>query len=55
MLTDAAGNFVTGKEGAVTLALKDATFQAHSPEGLNFTLTLQAPQGSYRLRAPVIS
>jgi len=51
MLSDAAGNFVTGKEGTVTLALEEPTFQAHAPEGMNFTLTLPAPPGSYQLRA----
>jgi hypothetical protein len=50
LLTDANGSFVAGKEGSVTLALKEATFDANAPAGMNFTLTLQAPPGSYRLR-----
>lgn len=51
LLTDANGVFVTGKEGAVTLALSQPTFDAYSSTGMNFTLTLVAPPGSYRLRA----
>ena len=51
MLLDAGGNFVTAKEGVVTLALKEPTFTAFSPDGMNFILTLPAPPGSYRLRA----
>jgi hypothetical protein len=50
MLADAQGHFVAGKEGTVTLALKDQTFRDYSPAGMNFTLTLPAAAGSYRLR-----
>ena len=50
-LTDAQGNFVVGKEGTVALTPKDGTFQDYSPAGMNFTLTLVAPPGSYRLHA----
>jgi hypothetical protein len=53
-LTDANGSFVAGKEGSVTLALKAATFDAFAETGMNFTLTLQAPPGLYRLRAVML-
>jgi hypothetical protein len=51
MLLDSGGNFVTAKEGTVTLALTEPTFNRFAADGMNFMLTLPAPPGSYRLRA----
>jgi hypothetical protein len=50
LLLDPAGNFVTAKEGAVELALKDETFSRLSQDGWNLTLSLPAAAGSYRVR-----
>jgi hypothetical protein len=51
VLADADGNFVTGKEGTMTLAVKEPTFNQLSANGINATLTLVAPPGTYRMRA----
>jgi VWFA-related protein len=50
-LLDEKGNFVTGKEGAMNLALKDATLDHLMVAGLNAKLFLEAPPGAYQLRA----
>jgi VWFA-related protein len=50
-LLDEKGNFVTGKEGAMNLALKDATLDHLMVTGLNAKLFLDAPPGVYQLRA----
>jgi hypothetical protein len=52
-LLDGAGNFVAGKEGDLDLALKDSSLAELSKEGVNATLTLSAPAGSYRVRMVV--
>ena len=44
-------SFVTGKEGEIELALKDATFQLLMEPGMNATLSMPVAAGSYRLRA----
>lgn len=44
-------NFVTGKEGEIELALKDATYQLLMEPGMNATLSMPVAGGSYRLRA----
>ncbi|HEV8145786.1 MAG TPA: VWA domain-containing protein [Bryobacteraceae bacterium] len=46
-----AENFVTGKEGEIELALKDATYQLLMEPGMNATLSMPIASGSYRLRA----
>jgi hypothetical protein len=51
VLTDPGGNFVAGKEGTVTLALKDATFTGNASEGVNLPLRCRPAPGAYRLRA----
>ena len=53
VLLDVEGNVVTGKIGALEFALKDATFQRLSADGVNGTLVLAAPAGTYRVRAVV--
>ena len=53
VLTDAEGNFVTGKEGIVQFALKEATFAQLSQNGMNASLTLPVPAGAYRFRGVV--
>ncbi len=50
-LLDEKGNFVTGKEGAMNLALKDGTLDHLMLNGLNAKLFLDAPPGVYQLRA----
>jgi VWFA-related protein len=52
-LMDAQGSFVAGKEYQIDLALKESTLAQYLERGLNLTAQLQAPTGSYRLRAVV--
>jgi hypothetical protein len=52
-LFDAKGDFVVGKEGGVSFSLRESSFTTLSKEGVNCTLTLLAPPGSYRLRTVV--
>jgi hypothetical protein len=52
-LFDTKGNFVVGKEGGISFSLKESSFAALSKHGVNCTLTLLAPAGSYRLRTVV--
>jgi len=52
-LVDLQGNFVAGKEYEIDLALKESTLAQYLERGLNLTAQLQAPTGSYRLRAVV--
>jgi VWFA-related protein len=49
-LMDQQGNFVTGREYDIDLALKESTLQQYLDGGLNLTAQLQAPKGTYRLR-----
>jgi VWFA-related protein len=49
-LMDPQGNFVSGEESAIDLALKDATLKQYLEGGLNLATKLQVPKGSYRLR-----
>jgi VWFA-related protein len=49
-LTDAQGNFVTGKEYTIDFALKEATYEKYAAGGFNAAAVLQAPRGKYRLR-----
>jgi VWFA-related protein len=49
-LLDAQGNLAAAKEGAMELALTDATFAKMALTGLNANLSLDAPPGAYRLR-----
>jgi VWFA-related protein len=50
-LLDEKGNFITGKEGAMNLALKDGTLDHLMLNGLNAKLFLEAAPGAYQLRA----
>jgi VWFA-related protein len=50
-LMDLQGSFVAGKEFEIDLALKESTLAQYLERGLNLTAQLQAPKGSYRLRA----
>jgi VWFA-related protein len=47
------GSLVTGKESEIELALKDGTYQKLAAEGINASLSVAAPSGSYRLRGVV--
>ena len=49
-LFDDHGNFVTGKEGEMDLALKDSTLARFSEKGINAKFFLEAPRGKYKLR-----
>jgi len=50
-LFDESANFIVGKENEIEFALKEATFNRIAENGLNISLTLEAPPGTYRLRA----
>jgi len=50
-LFDAQGNYLVGREAVIDLALKAETLARLAPTGLYQHLTLEAPSGSYRLRA----
>jgi VWFA-related protein len=52
-LFDSQGNFVTGKEADMELALKPESFDRFSKTGINGVMQLEAPPGSYRLRVVV--
>jgi hypothetical protein len=53
-LLDSRGNFATGKECAVEFALSESTFLRAVSGGLNTSMSLQAPAGTYRLRTVVV-
>ena len=48
-LLNNGGGFVAGKEGQPEFALKDASLSDLSKNGVNATLTISAPAGSYRV------
>jgi VWFA-related protein len=50
-LFDEKGNFTSGQQGEMNLALKESTLGKFDEKGLNAKLWLQAPPGNYRLRA----
>lgn len=50
---DAQGNFVTGKEADMELALKPQSFDRFSKTGINGVMQLELPSGAYRLRTVV--
>ena len=52
-LYDSQGNFVTGKQAEMTLALKSESFDRLSKSGINGVMQLEAPSGAYRLRMVV--
>jgi VWFA-related protein len=52
-LVDEHGSLVAAKEGAMALALTDASYTSFSATGINAVHSLEAPTGSYRLRAVV--
>lgn len=52
-LMDQQGNFVTGEECDIDLALKESTLALYVGGGMNLTAKLQAPKGNYRLRGVV--
>jgi VWFA-related protein len=49
-LIDQQGNFVTGKEGTIDLALRESTFARLSAKGMALDFQLEPPPGRYRLR-----
>jgi VWFA-related protein len=52
-LFDLQGNFVTGKQADMELALKPESFQRFSKTGINGAMNLEVPPGTYRLRMVV--
>jgi VWFA-related protein len=50
-LLDASGNFVAGKRSELELEFKDKTFEQFAKTGFTAALTIQAPSGSYSVRA----
>jgi hypothetical protein len=52
-LLDAEGNFVTGKESIMELALTDEKLASLKKDGLKTIATLSAPAGVYRVRTIV--
>jgi VWFA-related protein len=52
-LFDSQGNFVTGKQSDMELALKQENFDRFSITGINGVMSLEAPPGTYRLRMVV--
>jgi VWFA-related protein len=52
-LFDNAGNFVAGKEAEIRFALKESTYKSMIETGVDMSLTLEAPPGTYRLRGVV--
>ncbi len=50
---DSSGIFVAGKEANIKFALKESTFNRLAENGLDMSVTLQAPPGTYRLRGVV--
>jgi hypothetical protein len=53
VLVDERGSLVAAKEGAMDLALTDASFTRFSATGINAVHSLEAPTGRFRLRAVV--
>lgn len=49
-LFDGGGNFVSGKEANIKFALQESTYNRLTESGLDMSITLQAPPGTYRLR-----
>ncbi len=52
-LFDPQGNFVTGKEADMELALKPESFDRFSKTGITGVMQLEVPPGTYRLRIVV--
>jgi VWFA-related protein len=52
-LYNTQGNFVTGKQADMELALKPESFDRFSKSGINGVMQLEAPSGTYRLRVIV--
>ncbi|HKN75468.1 MAG TPA: VWA domain-containing protein [Candidatus Acidoferrum sp.] len=52
-LFDSQGNFVTGKQADMELALKPDSFNRLSKTGINGMMQLEIPPGTYRLRMVV--
>jgi VWFA-related protein len=52
-LFDPQGNFITGKQAEMNLALKPESFERFSKTGINGVMQLEAPPGTYRLRMVV--
>jgi VWFA-related protein len=50
-LMDAGGNFVAGKRSELELEFKQKTFEQFAKTGFTAALTIQAPPGSYSVRA----
>jgi VWFA-related protein len=51
VLLDSRGGFVTGKRSELELSFTEATFARLAKAGLTVSMTLQAPPGSYAVRA----
>ena len=52
-LFNSQGNFVTGKQAEMDLALKPGSFERFSKTGISGVMQLEAPPGAYRLRVVV--
>lgn len=52
-LFDSQGNFVTGKQSNMDLALKQENFDRFSTTGISGVMSLEAPPGTYRMRVVV--
>jgi len=52
-LYDPQGNFITGKQAEMNLALKPESFERFSKTGISGVMQLEAPPGTYRLRMVV--
>lgn len=53
-LFDGQGAFVTGVEGLLELALKQASYQRFATPGFNADMRIPVPEGSYRLRTVIV-
>jgi hypothetical protein len=51
VLLDSRGAFVTGKRSELDLNFTEATFARFAKTGLSVVMTLEAPPGSYSVRA----
>ena len=54
ILFDGEGRMVAGREGEMKFALTPAKFESMSKTGVNAVLNLEAPPGTYRMRAVVL-
>ena len=52
-LFDGSDNFVAGKEASIKFALQESSYNRLTESGLDMSITMQAPPGTYRLRVAV--